>query len=271
MLVKCKICKTEYNFHEAEVTSSGVELKCSACGHIWVELPDHAKYDQSSLEELSEDQIVEPSILSGKTYEEVVGDTSKDFSISDLAKQELLVQKGTNQEPTIDPYTERRDYESRDRKFEWLTPETGKASDKSVRQAKSFEILTQPPDTHNDSTEHKDLANLTHASDPLSVSASSDSEELINPKLVQRIKGIEKIQTNEHDHKEEPLAEHVKASKIRYIVIITSIIAMSLYIGIIFQNIIIDVFPPLEPIISFLGEKLGLLLRIFKDFLPLFS
>ena len=267
MLVKCKICKTDYNFHGTELPSSGIELKCSECGYTWIELPNQTAILENSSEEILEDQIVEPSILSGKPHEAVKSDTLNDFSISDLAKQELLAQKGVNQKPTINANTEKLNDGSRNRKFEWLVPETAETIGKSARKIKSFEILTKPSDAHNEFTKRENLENLIHDSSNSPNSIPGNGEESINPKLVQRIKGVEKIQNNENDQIEEPLTEHAKGSKIPIIVIITILIFLALYMVTIFQNVIIVFLPFLEPVISFASEIIGLLPIYLEDFL----
>ena len=267
MLVKCKICKTEYNFSGPELTSLGMEFKCSECGHIWIELPDQVSNIQDSTVEHSENQIVEPSVLSGKIHEAVNSDILKNLSISDLAKQELLVQKGIEQTSAINANAEKLDDGSKDRKFEWIVSETGKSMDKPYRKAKSFETLTKPSDSHHESIKHEITENLTHHATNLPTSISGNNEEIINPELVERIKGVEKTQSNENDKVEEPLTERIRSSKTSIIIIISGFIFATLYTASVMPNLIIEFFPFLEPVISFISEKTGLLLKYLSDFL----
>ena len=264
MLVKCKICKTEYNLRGAELPSSGMELKCSECGYIWVEIPDQTPNVQEFSEELSESQIVEPSTLSGNTFEGVKSDTLKGLSISDLAKQELLVQKGIDQRSLAEIKNRNPDSASSDREFEWLFHNPGEVIDnKPAKKTKSFETLTKPLDKGNDAIEHENLETPKNNPNKSSNSISGSGEEFINPKLVQRIKGVEKIQSNENDQIEELALEPTRGNKTTAVLLISSLIVLSLCMIAIFQKQIIEFFPFMEPGFSLMNEKIEKFLKYF--------
>ena len=119
MLIKCKDCESEYNAQDIAIPKSGIEFECSECGSKWTELTSALDKEGSSSEINFENQIVEPSILGGQKSHNSSDSESQDVSISTLAKQEILVQKGVENSDEKDDINVEA-YQSFERDFEWI-------------------------------------------------------------------------------------------------------------------------------------------------------
>ena len=116
MLIKCKDCESEYNAQDIAIPKSGIEFECSECGSKWTELPSVLDKKEPLSEINFENEIVEPSILRGQKSHNFSDLETQDVSISTLAKQEILVQKGvesSNEKDDINVET----YQSSERDF----------------------------------------------------------------------------------------------------------------------------------------------------------
>ena len=141
MLIKCKDCESEYNAQDITIPKSGIEFECSECGSKWTELPP-ALDEKELLSEINfENEIVEPRILGGQKSHNFSDSKSQDVSISTLAKQEILAQKGVENSDEKDDINV-ENYQSSERDFEWI-PHKKENNKTNFSEKKSFETLTK--------------------------------------------------------------------------------------------------------------------------------
>ncbi len=252
MLIKCKNCQTEYNAQNIAIPKSGIELECAECGSKWTELPS-ALDEKEPLSEINfENEIVEPSILGGQKPQNFSDSENSDVSISTLAKQEILVQKGVeSSDENNDVNVE--NYQSSERDFEWI-PHKKENKKTNFSGKKSFEILTKVESkTLNDqNTETNDENKKSGQS---SSYPSIEDQDLINPELIQRLKGAEKNQNTYQDPTQKKRTVFTRHKKFLYILLAFGSIFFLLTVGALWPEHIIRLFPFLESTI-FLIEKI---------------
>ena len=252
MLVKCKNCQTEYNAQNIAIPKSGIELECAECGSKWTELPS-ALDEKEPLSEINfENEIVEPSILGGQKPQNFSDSENSDVSISTLAKQEILVQKGGEHSDENNDINVEND-QSSERNFEWI-PHKKENNKTNFSEKKSFEILTKAEsrNLNNQNTENNGEIKENAQS---SSSPSIEDEDLINPELIQRLKGVEKNQNTDQDPIQKKQIGFTRHKKFLYVLLAFFSIILLLIIGALWSEHIVRLFPFLEPTI-FLVEKI---------------
>ena len=127
MLIKCKSCGAEYELAQLNIPTSGMEFECSECGTKWIQFPLSEKVDPESTNIIDENNIIEPSVLSGKEAHKRKDADGLEPSISALARQEILAQKQT----------------AKDRHFEWIVHKNQSSEQGQSIKPKSFELLTK--------------------------------------------------------------------------------------------------------------------------------
>ena len=255
MLIKCKDCESEYNAQDIAIPKSGIEFECSECGSKWTELPSALDKKEPLSEINFENEIVEPSILSGQKSHNFSDSESQDVSISTLAKQEILVQKGVESSDEKDDINVET-YQNSERDFEWI-PHKKENNKTNSSEKKSFEILTkvETRDLNNQNTETN---GEIKENDQSSSSPSIEDEDLINPELIQRLKGVEKNQTTYQEPIQKKQRLFSKYKKFLYISLAFVSIFLLLTIGALWSEYIIQLFPFLEPTILLIEKILDI-------------
>ena len=239
MLIKCKSCGAEYELAQLNIPTSGMEFECSECGTKWIQFPISEKVDPESTNIIDENNIIEPSVLSGKEAHKRKDADGLEPSISALARQEILAQKQT----------------AKDRHFEWIVHKNQSSEQGQSIKPKSFELLTNPSGNTHTESPILDADKKLLAKSNLGDIDAEPNEEIINPELVQRIKEVEKVQhasSEVEDHEE--VSDKNKSKPIKYIIILLLIILLS---GFFWSETIIKYLPGLEPVFDTLKDNIA--------------
>jgi len=246
MLIKCKSCGAEYELAQLNIPTSGMEFECSECGTKWIQFPLSEKVDPESTNIIDENNIIEPSVLSGKEAHKHKDADGLEPSISALARQEILAQKQT----------------AKDRHFEWIVHKNQSSEQGKSIKPKSFELLTNPSGNTHTESQILDADKKLLAKSNLGDIDTETNEEIINPELVQRIKEVEKVQhTSSEVEDHEEVSDKNKSKPFKYLMILLLIILLS---GFFWSETIIEYLPGLEPVFDTLKENIASLTTFLK-------
>ena len=238
MLIKCKSCGAEYELAQLNIPTSGMEFECSECGTKWIQFPLSEKVDPESTNIIDENNIIEPSVLSGKEAHKRKDADGLEPSISALARQEILAQKQT----------------AKDRHFEWIVHKNQSSEQGQSIKPKSFELLTNPSGNTHTESPILDADKKLLAKSNLGDIDTETNEEIINPELVQRIKEVEKVQhTSSEVEDHEEVSNKNKSKPFKYLLILLLIILLS---GFFWSETIIK-FTRFEPVFDTLKDNIA--------------
>ncbi len=246
MLIKCKSCGAEYELAQLNIPTSGMEFECSECGAKWLQFPLGEKVNPESTHIIDENNIIEPSVLSGKEAQKPKDADGLEPSISALARQEILAQKQT----------------AKDRHFEWIVHKNQSSEQGQSLKPKSFELLTNPSGNTHIENQILDVDENLLAKPKFGDIDAETTDEIINPELVQRIKEVEKVQHTSievEDHEE--VSDENKSKRFKYIMILLLIILLS---GFFWSETIIKYLPGSEPVFDTLKDNIASLTAFLK-------
>ncbi len=255
MLIKCKSCNAEYNPEGISLPSYGLEFECSECGEKWLELPIPSTKSENYSKNISENEIIEPSVLAGKKSQKFQDLDDKNIPISILAKQEISAQKeidGINGKSLVDI---QMNVAEETRSFDWVVHSDDNKEKVDPLVRKSFELLTNPKSNPSNLYKNDENENKGNSSG-LKNSSSIDKDEPINPELIQRIKGTEQNKNSDQDISEQPKKPITSGKKSIFIILSLFILSILIGLGTIWSDNILSIFPSAKPVILFVQKML---------------